>query len=342
MNWYEYQTALVNACRGQKHITEARLSILLEQARKLYDKGLPVIFDQYNLAQHLGFDLLYLLSISNRPDIYYRRFTIPKRKGGLREIHEPLPALKEIQRFILDTILVKIPVHQVAKAFLAHSSVKENASYHVAQPMVLKLDITNFFGSIQEYQVYQVFHDLGYHRQVATLLAKLCCLKGSLPQGAPTSPALSNLIMISTDQAIFHFCRKSNIRYTRYADDLTFSGVFKPGMVIRRVQSCLDALGLKINNSKTRVIRNHKRQEITGIVVNHGLRVSRERRMYLRQQLYYLKRFGVTDQAQRNRTTPSVWISRLLGYAGYNRFINKSDVGAVNAIARLREMRNRI
>lgn len=341
MNWNEYQASLISACQGNGNISDARLGILLQRARRLYDNGVPIIFDQQNLAQFLGFDLPYLLLISNNPELYYRHFMIPKRSGGRREIHEPLPELKEMQRMILDTILTKIPTHPVAKAFLARSSVRDNASYHISQPIVLKLDLKDFFESLKEFQVYRVFHNIGYHRQVATLLAKLCCLKGSLPQGAPTSPALSNLILADADQAIFSYCRKANIRYTRYADDLTFSGNFKPGLVISRVESIMDELGLKINRNKTRVMRRHRRQEITGVVVNQGLRASRDRRMHLRQQLYYLKRYGLVDQARRNGATPSVWIDHLHGLAGYNRFINKAEAQAGKAITWLKELKGR-
>lgn len=339
MNWSEYEAAIRRACREIHGIPPDRTRLLLERARRLYDQELPVILDQKNLAWFLGFDISLVMCIANRPHKYYRCFRIPKRNGGFRELHEPLPTLKEMQRVILDLILARLPVDPAAKAYQPGSSVKGNATYHTGQPLLLKLDVSDFFGSLHEYQVYQVFHNLGYHRQVATLLAKLCCLNGSLPQGAPTSPALSNLILREADRRIFHFCHQANIRYTRYADDLTFSGDFNPGQVIRRVASVIETLGLRLNSDKTRVIRRHRRQEVTGVVVNNGLRASRSRRMYLRQQLHYLGRFGLMDQAAIQGTKPHLWISHLLGLAGFIRFLDPSDQEAIRAIATLKTLR---
>lgn len=340
MNWSEYEAAIRRACREIHGIPPDRTRLLLERARRLYDQELPVILDQKNLAWFLGFDISLVMCIANRPHKYYRCFRIPKRNGGFRELHEPLPTLKEMQRVILDLILARLPVDPAAKAYQPGSSVKDNANFHTRQPLLLKLDVSDFFGSLREYQVYQVFHGVGYHPQVATLLAKLTCLNGSLPQGAPTSPTLSNLIFREADQRIFHFCRQANIRYTRYADDLTFSGDFKPGLVIRRVASVIETLGLRLNPEKNRVIRRHRRQEVTGVMVNNGLRAARSRRMHLRQQLYYLSRFGLADQAAKHGTKTHLWINHLLGLAGYIRFLDPSDREAARAIAMLKTLKD--
>ena len=121
--------------------------------------------------------------------------------------------------------------------------------------------------------MYAFFARLGYTIPVATMLENLCCLGGTLPQGAPTSPSLSNLLMRGVDKRIAGFIKQKGIFYTRYADDMTFSGDFEPGMVIKFVRSVLHDVGLQINEKKLRVRRPSQRQEVTGVVVNEKIQV---------------------------------------------------------------------
>lgn len=313
-------------------MSQEQYRVLRDIAQKLFSQGLPVLFDTGNLADFLGFTPYTLLDVIRDAQKHYRSFTISKRSGGKRRISEPLPTLKEIQRNILDSILSKIPAHPSASAYQPQKSMRENARFHCRQDIVLKLDIEDFFGSLKEYHVYRVFYGVGYHHTLASSLTKLCCLNGSLPQGAPTSPALSNLIMRDADRMILNLCSKSKIRYTRYADDLTFSGNFNPGYVIKRISSVLGRLGLQLNSGKTTVLRRNQRQEVTGVLVNNGLRANRDRRMYLRQQIYYLKKYGLVDQAQRNNSTPEKWRKHLQGFAGYIRFLDPKDKEALKAL----------
>ena len=198
--------------------------------------------------------------------------------------------------------------------------------------MVLSLDIENFFGSIRESKVYFFFHKLGYSKQVAMMLTKLCTLDGSLPQGAPTSPALSNLISLRIDRRISGFALKNKIRYTRYADDLAFSGEFDTGSVIRLVSKILNDEGLNINQAKTRLMLPHNQQEVTGIVVNEKMQAPRPVRRNLRKAVHYIEKFGLDSHLDFIRNTRANYLNHLKGIANFILFVNPQDHDAKHAL----------
>jgi len=224
------------------------------------------------------------------------RITIPKRDGTIRELLSPDPLLKKIQRNILYNVLEELPVSPHATAYRRGSGLLDNASPHQGQKQILKLDIRDFFGSITYLMVYRnAFPRIYYPPPVATLLAHLCCYRDCLPQGAPTSPAVSNLVMKPFDDHMGKWCGERGITYTRYCDDMTFSGDFDAGPVIRKVRSFLLSMGFELNEKKTQVSGSGKRQSVTGIVVNERPQVSREYRDKLRQELYYCRKHGVVS-----------------------------------------------
>lgn len=341
MTWITYRKTFTSICKKQFAYRDEEIEALLSYALYLYQHGLPIIYDQDHLALLVGYQYDLLLRISNYQRAFYRKFTIPKKNGDSRVLYEPLPTLKEIQRWILDNILIKVPIHPAAKAYRAKTSVKDNAKFHRNQMVLLKMDIRNFFDSIREYHVYSLFKNIGYNRQVSTLLTKLCCLGNALPQGAPTSPNISNIVMKTADNQIFSYCRTHNIRYTRYADDMTFSGQFTPHNVYKEVSFIVRGLDLTINDDKVHVIRPNRRQEVTGIVVNQKLQVCRIKRMYLRQQVYYLKRYGIDDIILNlNNMSPESYLNKLIGLAGFIKFVNPKDIQAKKDVAYLKEIRN--
>jgi hypothetical protein len=134
------------------------------------DHGCSDPIAQHHLARLVGYKTTYLYGASNSPERYYRTYNIPKVSGGLRIITEPLPSLKEIQRWILDNILDKVPVHPFAKGFVRNRSIRDNARFHQRQRFVLTLDIENFFNYVAATTVRKVFLDLGYSSNVAVLL----------------------------------------------------------------------------------------------------------------------------------------------------------------------------
>lgn len=165
---------------------------------------------------------------------------------------------------------------------------------HINKAKILKLDIKDFFGSITSKMVYSyVFNSKSFSKSAGILLANLCCIDGCLPQGAPTSPAISNIVMKGFDDYISNWCQDRKIGYTRYCDDMTFSGDFDENSVINKVSAFLSKMGFALNISKTKVIPYYRKQIITEIVANKKLSISREYLRQLRKEIYYCKKFGV-------------------------------------------------
>jgi RNA-directed DNA polymerase len=324
MKWETYSKEFEKiALRG--NFSSEEITFFLGYAKNLYDKKLPIIYDQEHLALLVGYKYEFLLKISNAPRKFYRTFTIPKKSGGERKISEPLPSLKEIQHWILQEILDKVPVSRFAKAYVKKRSIRENARFHIGQKFVLTLDIEDFFGSLKFEKVYAFFLHLGYSVPVSTMLSNLCCLGGGLPQGAPTSPSLSNLLMLSADKRISGFIKNKGIRYTRYADDMTFSGDFEPGMVIKFVHGVLSHENLKLNEKKTHVRKPGQRQEVTGAVVNEKIQAPKELRKGLRQAVYYIEKYGLASHLDKTQNLKANHIYHWLGIANFILFLNPED-----------------
>ncbi|MBO5869993.1 MAG: RNA-directed DNA polymerase [Clostridia bacterium] len=156
-------------------------------------------------------------------------------------------------------------------------------------------------------------------------MAYLCCLNDTLPQGAPTSPYLSNLRLISLDEKISKYTSSKSIRYTRYADDLTFSGDLNPHHLINDISKMIFNEGFSINPEKTRVARENARQEVTGIVVNSHMQLSKEKRKQIRQQVYYIKKFGLESHLEHIGENRAHYLNHLLGQINFALFINPKD-----------------
>ena len=290
----------------------------ISYARNLIQKGLPVIFDQEHFALLVGYDYGYVLALSNVPELYYKTFQIPKKNGKSRTIDEPYPSLKEIQTWILDYILTpaaKQFVSPVAKAFMPGKSLRDNAKFHKNKKQVVALDIQDFFGSIHFGAVYGALKNMGYSTSVSTLLTRLCLLNNSLPQGAPTSPMLSNIVFKCIDDGIFHYCSERGIMYTRYADDMVFSSDdMDVSRLIAYVTMRVENFRMHINEAKTKVMGRGSRQNVTGVVVNDKLQVSREYRMKIRQEMYFVQKYGLEDHLAKVKDIP-YWVQTPLLYA---------------------------
>lgn len=328
----------------QRYIDEAELVRLpyeiiykqLKYAHRLYLKDLPIIYDAKHLAKMLGCNVSLLYAISNSPYDFYKNHRIKKSNGGYRKINEPLLSLKKIQRWILKNILEKSPLHPSAKAFRKGYSLKHNARFHRNQEIVLSLDLKDFFTSIDFKKVLSIFMNLGYYKSVSVLLSKLCTYRDILPQGAPTSPAISNIVFNKVDQDFFKYSRDKNLRYTRYADDLTFSGDFKVGEVIGYVKYILKKNNFTLNETKINVMRKGMQQKVTGIVVNEKLQVPKKYRRNIRKEMYYINKYGVTNHLDKidNCDMPDVYLSKLQGRIAFvlsidannEEFIEYSDI----------------
>lgn len=266
-SWPQYVARFSRSARRQGY-DDDYIAACLDYAQRLNIAGLPIIFDQQHFSLLAGYSLEYILGASNSPRDYYRKFEIPKKSGGNRTIFEPLPSLKEIQRWNLDEILSNIPINAASKAYEKGKSIKDNARFHVNRESVLSMDIKDFFPSISPGRVHHIFRSAGYSKAVATLLTALCSYGKSIPQGAPTSPYISNIICQPIDIRLFGFAKNNDLRYTRYADDMTFSGVLNAESIINFTRRVLSENRFSLNDKKTRLMHKNKRQHVTGVVVN--------------------------------------------------------------------------
>lgn len=253
-----------------------------------------------SIEKDLGFSAKTLYGLSNSLEKHYHTVYLPKSDGSKRKLSIPDLILKPVQKSIADNILIQYPISKYAKAYKPGSSIQKNARPHVGKKKILKLDIEGFFDHILYSRVKDtVFYEEKYSESIRILLTMLCYYNDSLPQGAPTSPAITNIIMYDFDETVGAFCNEKNIAYTRYCDDMTFSGCFDEREIISFVKGELRKLGLFLKNRKTAVISASKRQVVTGIVVNEKMNVTKDYKKTIRQEIYYIKKFGLDEHLKR-------------------------------------------
>lgn len=305
--------------------TAENLDRCLSYARPLIEKGFPVIYNSSHLSVLVGYRKGYIKRAVVYTSYYYRNFEIKKKNGKMRKISEPLPSLKEIQHWILVNILEVEKVSPFAKAYRKKVGLLENVKFHKNQPKVLTLDLKDFFSSIKTEKVELVFRSFGYSDLISNLLSKLCTRDGFLPQGAPTSPCISNIFFKSADDLIIKYCLNNGIRYTRYADDLSFSGDFDATKLIKLVENTVHPIGLSLNPDKIKIMLPNERQTVTGIVVNEKPQVVFDKRNKLRQEMYYIMKFGLQEHLQRKNIKYRNYIEHLLGKICFVLQLNPKD-----------------
>ena len=283
-----------------------------------------------SLTHDLGYSAKALYSVSNQIGKHYRAVSIPKASGGTRSLHVPDDQLKAIQKKIYDIILAPEPISPYATAYRPGCSTKINAMLHVGKSVLVKLDILHFFDSIIYPIVKErVFPAERYSDPNRILLTILCTYHEAVPQGAPTSPAISNIIMREFDDTIGRWCDKHGIAYTRYCDDMTFSGDFDPAPLIELVRSELRKMGFLLNDKKTAVIRDGQQKVVTGIVVNEKENVPAEYRRKIRQEMHYCMRYGIESHISHNSIpgTRDQYVLKLLGRVNYVLSVSPGDPG---------------
>jgi len=324
MDFTTYQKRFTEKATRQK-MSDSDIEDCLAYAKVLFDNSVITVYNTSHFSKLTGIRKAYIKRASIYTKSYYRVFEIAKRNGNPRIISEPLPNLKVIQDFILEEILNKVTVSAFAKAYKKNSSIKENTRYHVDQKIVLSLDIKDFFNSISIEMVEKIFLDLGYSELLSDLFSKLCTLNKCLPQGASTSPYISNIVLKGFDKKIADYCLQQNIRYTRYADDITLSGDFDTGKAVALIEGELLKLNLTINQNKTKVMTRNMRQVVTGIVVNKKIQVSGKERNKLRQNVFYLEKFGLPDYIEHEKIKFNNYLYHLYGKLSYVVYINPKD-----------------
>lgn len=304
--------------------------------------ALPVLSSPAELAQALEISipkLRWLAFHSDAPTrVHYVTFEIPKKSGGTRQLSAPHRSLAAAQRWILTNILNLLPVHERAHGFIAQRSVLTNAQPHVGATVVINADLSDFFPTITFPRVEGMFRKVGYSPAVATILALLCteCPRQTLrlgdttyfaatgpralPQGAITSPAISNQIAGKLDRRMSAMAAKLGWEYTRYADDLTWStsGDVAPsvGYVLARMRHIVQDEGFQLNHAKTRVQRRSQQQTVTGVVVNDRMNVPRETIRRIRAILHNAKTTGLEVQNRDQHPHFREWLSGMIGWIG--------------------------
>jgi len=270
----------------------------------LHKKKVPIIFDRlhlYSYISQINLNEIEFFEISeNNTNFFYRPIYINKKNKEKREILAPSYKLKVIQKWILVNILSQLEIHPSCHGFVVNKSIKTNAAVHLNQTIILSIDIKNFFDSITYKDVNDIFSRIEYFDEVTDILSELCTYKDKLPQGAPTSPYLSNLFLYDFDTEVFNFCSEKNLNYSRYADDITISGNdMNIEYMLTFLTKKLKKYHMEINENKTRYAYNWQRQSVTGVLVNDRLNISKKYRNDLRQEIYYLNKFGVDSHLQK-------------------------------------------
>lgn len=240
-------------------------------------------------------------------DRRYDEFEIRRRGGGdPRTIRAPIQPIKQMQRRLADVLTEGYVPRGHVHGFVPTRSPITNAELHRSKRWVLRVDLKGFFPSINFGRVRGLFraHPFECPPDVATVLAQLCCIHNELPQGAPTSPIISNYICWGLDAEIARLAASQHCHYTRYADDLTFSSgrrTFPRGLaafdgdtahVGKSLRDIIEKHGFRVNDDKTRLMPRAQRQRVTGLVVNSGINVPREYIRSLRNLLYIWSAHG--------------------------------------------------
>lgn len=250
--------------------------------------GLPPIATLEDLARLCGTTVPRLAWLALEKGKHYATWKVPKARGQ-RTIEAPKRQLRAVQRRIHTQILAKVPVSEAAHGFRSGRSPVTNAAPHVAKCLILKLDLRDFFWQVRWKRVSGLFHSLGYSRDISRCLWRLCCHGGRLPQGAPTSPAITNLCCRRLDARLSAYARALDFAYTRYADDLTFS--FKKAQkpvadIFRVIRSVVHEEGFDLARDKDRFLRAGSRQSVTGVTVNRKISPPRSEVRALRALLH--------------------------------------------------------
>lgn len=325
---------------------------------RLAGHALPRFDTAKEIAEAIGITVneLRFLAFSRKTSTvsHYVRFKMKKKTGGERLISAPMPRLKRAQHWILENLLERIELHDAAHGFRRERSIVTNAQPHVGAEVVINLDLKDFFPTVSYRRVKGLFRSLGYSEATATVFGLLCtepdveevALDGKtyfvatgerhLPQGAPTSPAITNLLCRRLDRRLTKMADELGFTYTRYADDLTFSASGEEAKkhicnVLRRTESVVAHEGFAVHPDKTRVIRKSRQQEVTGVVVNEKTNVSKEELKRFRATLFQIEKDGLEGK---HWGQSGDVLSSMMGFANFVNMVNPKKGAELQARVR--------
>jgi RNA-directed DNA polymerase len=300
--------------------TELYLKALADDVRASYgssleelaNRGLPPVVSIRSLATLFGYSPRLIGALCHQPHRYYRIFSIPKGNEQ-RTIQAPKVGLKVIQKWFGYHLAKAIEFDHAVYGFIPGRSSAGAAYSHCGADWVYSVDIEDFFNSIPLSKVSAALVSLGYSQHGAELAAKLCCYKGYLAQGSPASPPLSNLVFREADDELIAIAERNGARYTRYADDMVFSGQGDFPDIKSAVHTVIEARGWKIAATKERISRRPNRLKVHGLLV-HGDK-PRLTKGY-RNRIRAFKHLIVTGRVSKDDLT------RLLGHISYSNSVN--------------------
>jgi RNA-directed DNA polymerase len=308
---------------------------LIAEGQRLRDLGVPVVFTLGHLAAICDVPYSYLRDIVSRRFDPYRIFNIKKRTGGFRQIAVPQPHLMIVQRWLHQNILLNAKTHSASTAYGHDCSPATNAREHCSSRWLVKVDVRQFFESISERQVYYAFRRLGYPALLSFECTRLCTrfpwgsskardprwrrnakeyaiqayrttFVGHLPQGAPTSPMLANIVCQRLDEQLSGLARRYECQFTRYADDIVFSGnnLDRPEArsLVRQISRLLSTFGFMANERKTHIVPPGAKKIVTGLLVDNAEpHLTKEFRARILLHLYHAKARGLEQHCRRRK-----------------------------------------
>ena len=266
----------------------------------------------------LPFTLNQVYAISKRIGELYTSFEIPKKSGSMRQIDAPTFQLKLIQRAIKAMLETEFEASSAAHGFIRDRNIQSNAAVHVGQDWVLNLDVEGFFPSIHKGRIKVILkrEPIAYSPDLAAFIATICTKDGVLPQGSPASPLLTNLACVRLDRKLKLVAEQFGAQYTRYADDITFSGPGKAMLtrLLTVAERVLKSEGLKVHPTKTRLLPSSQRQEVTGLTTNEVVNAPRAYRRRVRAALHQWETAGHIFTANKyGYSTPEKFVNSLGG-----------------------------
>ncbi|MGH2627214.1 MAG: reverse transcriptase family protein [Anaerolineales bacterium] len=320
-------------------VDERFLAFLATYSARMLERGYQPIVSREDLAGRLSYELHDLLALAARGASFYREVHLRRSNGTFRTIHSPREPIRGIQRWVLDNVLKAYRPHDAAHGFVRGRSIVSNASRHVGHGILVMMDIASFFPTIPYRSVRKGLEKLGYPYSVASLLANLCTRAGFLPQGAPTSPALSNLVCERLDRRLAGLARSRGFSYTRYADDMAFSSNDRRLVaLIPLLRRIIEEEGFEVRAEKTRVARAGARRMVTGIVVNERPNLPRAQVRTLRAAVNRLVRHGpaaVVMKSRRSEESDPVQV--LFGHLGFLAMVNPASGQALARVCGTRK-----
>lgn len=309
---------------------------------KMDGRNVPPIFESQHLSLLVGIEERYLHSMTFSTGSFYRTFKIKKKSGGYREISTPYASLREVQTWIKTNILDKIEIHKTATGFVKKKDIVYNARIHSGRDKLLKLDIKDFFPSISLERVVKIFSTLGYPNNVSFMLAKICTLNGTLPQGAVTSPSISNIVMKRYDTAMYSYAKKNMLRYTRYADDIAVSGSMITPAQANFFVKALTTYGFSVNEKKYLLLGNGDKKIVTGLDISTGdVRVTRQFRREITKDIFFVWSAGLETHVAREKIFNPFYLEHLAGRLEFWRRVEPNNPQLIKALSRLKAVRSR-